>query len=134
MIERLRVRVPAESAGEYSCVQLTLCADSYSVSVLPRFTSVARKGPGHSVKSADGRIHPKHAHTLNLIGRSWLTMLSRHSVGIYEGNGHTHGSSENSRPQSSQLAKPLWTDPGLKSGIGMHELIPIKKEKERKKA
>ena len=27
------------------------------------------------------------------------------------------------RPQSSQLAKPLWTDPGLKSGTGVHELI-----------
>ena len=28
--------------------------------------------------------------------------------------------------QSSQLAEPLWTDPGLKSGIGVRELISIK--------
>ena len=27
------------------------------------------------------------------------------------------------RPQSSQLAGPLWTDPGIKSGISAHELI-----------
>ena len=26
-------------------------------------------------------------------------------------------------PQSSQLAEPLWTDPGLKSGISVRELI-----------
>ena len=26
-------------------------------------------------------------------------------------------------PQSSQLAEPLWMDSGLKSGIGMHQLI-----------
>ena len=29
----------------------------------------------------------------------------------------------NIRPQSSQLAEPLWTDPGLMSGISVRELI-----------
>ena len=28
-----------------------------------------------------------------------------------------------SRPQTSQLAEPLWTDLGVKSGIGVHEMI-----------
>ena len=28
-----------------------------------------------------------------------------------------------------QLTEPLWTDPGLKSGIGVHELISISKKK-----
>ena len=32
--------------------------------------------------------------------------------------------SGNTQPQSSQLAEPLWTDPGLKSGTSVRELIP----------
>ena len=32
-------------------------------------------------------------------------------------------SSGNTQPQSSQLAEPLWTDPGLKSEISTRELI-----------
>ena len=35
--------------------------------------------------------------------------------------------------QSSQLAEPLWADPGVKSGISMHELIFTKKKKKEKK-
>ena len=40
--------------------------------------------------------------------------------------GHTSG---NTRSQSSQLAEPLWTDPGLNSGISVRELISTKKKK-----
>ena len=37
--------------------------------------------------------------------------------------------------QSSQLAEPLWTDSGLKSGTSVSELIStLKKKKEKKKA
>ena len=32
-------------------------------------------------------------------------------------------SSGNTRPQSSHLAEPLWTDHGLKSGISLPELV-----------
>ena len=35
MIERLRVRIPAGAAVEFSSPDFTLCADSYSVSVPP---------------------------------------------------------------------------------------------------
>ena len=50
--------------------------------------------------------------------------LSRQNVGIYqETNELTRNSSGNARSQSSQLAEPLWTDPGLKSGISLRELI-----------
>ena len=35
----------------------------------------------------------------------------------------------NTRPQSSQLAKPLWTDPSLKSGINVRELTSTLKKK-----
>ena len=40
-------------------------------------------------------------------------MLSRQSVGTYQGNELTHSSSLNTRHQSSQLAEPPGTDPGL---------------------
>ena len=33
----------------------------------------------------------------------------------------------NNWSQSTQLDEPLWTDPGLKSGISVHELISTKK-------
>ena len=54
--------------------------------------------------------------------------LCRHSVGISE-NELTRNSSGNTRPQSSQLAEPLWTDPGLRSGISVRNLISILKKK-----
>ena len=58
MIEGLRVRIPTGAAGEFSSPELTLCADSNSVSVphpvLPQWHV---KDPGHSAKSADGRLH-----------------------------------------------------------------------------
>ena len=57
-------------------------------------------------------------------------MLSTHRVRTYQGNGPIRNSSGNSRPQSYQLAEPLWTDPGLKeSGIDVREPISIKKKK-----
>ena len=53
-------------------------------------------------------------------------MLSRHSVGPYQGNELTRNSPGNTRPQLSQLAELLWTDPSLKSGIGMRKRSPLK--------
>ena len=44
-------------------------------------------------------------------------MLSTYSVGSDQGNELLGNSLGNTRPQSSQLAEPLWTDPGLKNGI-----------------
>ena len=60
-------------------------------------------------------------------------MLSRHSVGTYQGNGFTRNSSGTTRPQSFQLAEPLWTDLGIKSGISMRELISTKKKTNKQK-
>ena len=47
-----------------------------------------------------------------------------------ETNSHVKG---NTRPQSSQLAKPLWTDPGPKRGISLRELISTLKKKKKKR-
>ena len=78
---------------------------------------------GHSAKSAGAKIHQNtHTH-LTQRSRSGLTMLSRHSVGTYQGNKLTRTSSGKCQPQLSQLAEPLWTDPGAKNGISVRELI-----------
>ena len=53
-------------------------------------------------------------------------MLSRNILG---GNGLTCSLSGNTQPQPSNLTEPLWTDPGLKSGISVRELISTKKKK-----
>ena len=42
-----------------------------------------------------------------------------------------HNSSGNTQSQSSQLAEPLWIDPGLKSGISSRELISTLKKKKK---
>ena len=55
--------------------------------------------------------------------------LSRHSVGSYPQNELTRNLSGNIRLQSSQLADPLWTDPGIKSEISVRELISASKKK-----
>ena len=60
-------------------------------------------------------------------------MLSRQNVETYQENELTRYSSGNTRPQSSQLAEPLWTDPGVKSGISVRELIATKRKKDIKK-
>ena len=42
--------------GESSFPGSTFCADTYSVSILPSVTTVALNDPGHSAKSAGGRL------------------------------------------------------------------------------
>ena len=51
------------------------------------------------------------------------------SCGNLSGHELTRNSLGNTRPQLSQLAEPLWTDPGLKSGMSVCELISIEKKK-----
>ena len=48
------------------------------------------------------------------------------------GNKLTCNSSGNTWPQLSQLAEPLWTDPGIRSGISVRK--PISTFKKKKKA
>ena len=118
VIERLRVRILAVAVGEFSSPELTFCAHSYSVSVQPRVTAVAR----NMVILPNTMVTPKHVYT-----------LSRHSVETYLGNELTRNSSGNIRPQSSQLAEPLWTDSGVKSVFSERELISIYKKRKKRR-
>ena len=54
-------------------------------------------------------------------------MLSRQNVGTYTGEQFHTSLSGNTQPQSSQLVEPLRTDPGIKGGINVHELISNEK-------
>ena len=88
------------------------------------------KDPNHSAKSAGGRSH-LNMHT-PLTQQSWsgLAMpLSRQSVGTFQKMSSHANSSGNTQPQLFQFAKPLWTDPGINSGISVHKLISTKKKK-----
>ena len=131
MIGRLRVRIPAGAVGEFSSPESALCADSYSVSVPPPcYRSGTQKTPVIlREKNADGWLH-LYTHTpLTQRSRSGLTIPLSRQCGSLSGNELTRNSSGNTRSQSSQLGEPLRTDPGLKSGISVRELISIKKKK-----
>ena len=82
VIERLRVRVPAEAAGELSRVNFVcrLLFGVRSIPVLPRWHV---KDPAHSANSVGGRLHLNTHTPLIQRSRSGLTMLSRLSVGTY---------------------------------------------------
>ena len=57
MIERSQVRVPTGAAGQFSSSGSTFCADSYfSVCSTPVLLQQHVKDPGHSAKSAGGRL------------------------------------------------------------------------------
>ena len=65
LIERFRVRIPTGVAGEFSSPELTLCADSYSVSVPPPVTTVARKSPRSFCQKYRWQVALEHAYTLD---------------------------------------------------------------------
>ena len=92
------------------------------------------KDPSYSAKNAGGRLHPNMHTPLTQLSQSGLTMLlSRHSVKTYqETNSCT--TCQGTQSQSSQVAEPLCTDPGIISGISVHERISALKKKKKKKA
>ena len=107
-----------------------LCCLLFGVRSTPVLSQWHAKDPCHSAKNAGGRLHSNTHTALTQRSRSGLTMpLSRYSVEIYQATNSHATRQGNSRPQSSQLAEPLWTDPGLKSEISVRELISIQKKK-----
>ena len=113
--------------------ELTLCADLFGVRSTPVLPQWNIEDPGLSAKSSDGRLQINTHPPLTQRSRSGLIMpLSRHSVGNLSGNELTRNLSGNIQPQSSQFAEPPWSDPGIKSGISVCDLIPTKKKEEKK--
>ena len=76
------------------------------------------------------QVTQKHAYTFDPTKSEWADYAAVQALsGNLTGNELTRKSSGNTRSQSSQVAEPLWTDPGLKSGISVRELISTKKKK-----
>ena len=90
----------------------------------PRFTAVARKRLRSFRQKCGWQATPKHAYTLDPTKSEWADYAAVQAAwGNISGNELTRNSSGNARSQSFQLAEPLWTDPGLKSGISLRDLI-----------
>ena len=53
--------------------------------------------------------------------------------GNLSGNKLIQNLSGNTQPWLFQLAEPLWTDPGVKSGISVHKLISTLKKTKKKR-
>ena len=116
--------MPAGAMGELSSPGSTLCADSYSVSIPTHVTAVACKRPWSFCQKCRWQVTPKHAYTLDPSKWEWADYAAvQVECGNLSGNKLTHNSSGKTWSQSSQLADPLWTDPGLKSEISLRELI-----------
>ena len=96
----------------------------------PRVTAVARKRPRPFCQKCRWQVTPNYAYTLDPSTSEWADYAADQAeCGNLSGNELTRNLSGNTRLQSSQLAEPLWTDPGLKSGISVRLLISTKKKK-----
>ena len=108
-----------------------VCWLLFGVHFTPMLPQSHIKDPGHSAKSAYGRLHLNTHTPLTHLSWSGLTIpLSRQS-GNLSGNKLTCNLSGNTWLQSSQLAEPPWTDPGLKSGISVRKLISTFKKRKK---
>ena len=109
-------------AGEFFSPESASCADSYSVSFPPRVTAVARKRPRSFCQKCSWQVAPKYAYTLDPPKSEWADYASvRAECGNLSGNELTRNSSE-----------ALWTDPGVKSGTSVRQLISTSKRKRRR--
>ena len=98
----------------------------------PRVTAVARKRPRSLCQKCRWQVTPKHTYTFDPTKLEWADYAAvQASYGNLSGNGVTRNSSGNARSQSSQLAEPLWIDPGLKCVISVRVLISTLKKKRR---
>ena len=105
-----------------------LCWLLFGVHFTPMLQQWLVKDPGHSAKGADGRLHLNTHTPLTQRSQSGLTVpLTRHSVGTYPAMS-SQATFQGTWPQSPQLAEPLWTDPGLKSGIRVRKRISTQKK------
>ena len=93
---------------------------------------MTRKRPRSFCPKCRSQVIPKHTYTLDPTKSEWAdNATDKASCGNPLVNELTRNSLGNTQPQSSQLAKPLWTYTSLKSGISVHELIFTKKKKKK---
>ena len=96
----------------------------------PHITTVARKRPRSFCQKCRWQVTPNHAYTLDPSQSEWAyyATVQAECWNLW-GNKLTRNSSGNTWLQSCQLAEPLWTDSGRKSGISLRKLISTFKKK-----
>ena len=98
----------------------------------PLVTGVARKKRRSFCRKCRWQVIPKHAYTLDPPKLEWADYAALQAwCGNPLGNELSRSLSGNTRPQLPQPAEPLWTDPGLKSGISVRNLIPPPQKKKK---
>ena len=87
-------------------------------------TAVAGKRPQSFCQKCRGQVTAKDTCTLDLVKSEWVDYTAvKELCGSLSGNVLSYNSLVNTKPQLTQLADPLWTDSGQKSGISVHKLI-----------
>ena len=105
----------------------------FSVRSTPHVTVVAGKRPRSFCQKCRWQVTQKYVYTLDPLKSEWADYaVVQAECGNLSGNELIHNSSGNTWSQSSQLTEPLWTHPGLKSGISVHKLISTLKKKKKK--
>ena len=96
----------------------------------PCVTAVACKRPQSLCQKCRWQVTPKHAYTLDPTKSEWADYATvQAQCGNLSENELTCKPSGNTLSQSSQLAEPLWTDPGQKNKISVCKLISTFKKK-----
>ena len=83
----------------------------------------------HTNSTLYARISPQ---WLNELRRLTECSLTNFVWACFLIGSHTSETCQGTFIQLSQLADPLWTDPGIKSWISVHELISTTKKKKKK--
>ena len=92
---------------------------------------MTRKRPRSFCQKCRWQVTPKHAYSLDRTKSESADYAAvQVQCGNLSGNELTRNSSGNTQPQ---LAEPLWTNSGIKSGIRVRELIFTSKERGEKK-
>ena len=132
-MKRLRVRIPAGAAGEFFSPKLNfVCVLFNRCSFHPRVTAVARKRPRSFCQKCSWQVTPKHTYILDPTKSEWADYAAvQAECADLSGNELTRNLSGNIRPQSSQLAEPLWTEPGIRVELVCASLSPLQKKKKK---
>ena len=118
-------------------VSLCFAFSSYSVSVPtpqpPCYRNGTCKTPVILPKVHKWQVTPKHAYIYDPTKSGWADYAAVQAKCRNPSRDDlTRNLSGNIRPQSSQSAETLWTDPGVKNGISVHDLISTSKKKKKR--
>ena len=93
-------------------------------------TAVEGKRPRSFCQKCRGQVTAKDTCTLDPVKSEWVDYTAVQELcGSLSGNVLSYNSLVNTKPQLTQLADPLWTDPGQKSEISVSELISTLKKR-----